>query len=243
MLYQTPAISISAVSTLTSICGRAIVPVFLTRMFKLSILLIIQVMVTQSQDSKKAPRSLNGTGCCISSILKSRQGNHAKNPDGRLWDWMVQPLACDDRGGVTSCIIPLTIMDSEDDNRTIWLLFLTLRHTLGLWNNMSRRRIKKEWRKRQGWPIHCYQCGTKTRKGTEGVPGTMTLEHIIPEWLIFELELPELLFDLDNFTLLCATCNHAKGPDMPDHASLTPELLGKFYWSIDERNKRMTLAR
>ena len=64
----------------------------------------------------------------------------------------------------------------------------------------------------------CDRCGTrmsgwlKRYNGmTEGPRGTaVTIDHIIPLWLVFALELPKLEFDRRNFSVCCSACNQLR---------------------------------
>jgi 5-methylcytosine-specific restriction endonuclease McrA len=81
----------------------------------------------------------------------------------------------------------------------------------------------RRWRRDNGHPRRCFNCGKLVHYNKKGAKcvndDTATLDHIIPRSYIEEHELYELLFDTDNYTLLCSGCNLKKGhkflPIMP----------------------------
>jgi len=105
---------------------------------------------------------------------------------------------------------------------------------------MEWKRAKKAWLRKNGFPNRCSVC---KRKLVQYPPwqrryraNRRTIDHIIPKVLLFELELTELLFDLDNFAIMCDPCNVIKGDAKLDIHSLSPELLKKFHAAVDKRN-------
>lgn len=76
------------------------------------------------------------------------------------------------------------------------------------------------WMRENGWPKHCQACNVRlTHK-------QRSIDHIIPKSICFELEMPELLWDKRNLTLLCVKCNSKKSnstTDLPEKVKLALE--------------------
>lgn len=70
--------------------------------------------------------------------------------------------------------------------------------------------------------------GEKCRKCS--ATDQLTLEHIVPRHLLFELGVPEAeqFTDLDNMELLCAPCNHFKSGRLDFSHPRTKSILLKY---------------
>lgn len=89
-----------------------------------------------------------------------------------------------------------------------WALYRGLRVHLGEWRYRAKQAAKMRWMRRHRWPDVCENCKRR-------VPWKeRTIDHIIPQSVCFELDLPGLLFDDRNFQMLCSSCNSEKGHDI-----------------------------
>lgn len=137
-------------------------------------------------------------------------------------------------------ILGLPMINSE--YITYWLVYRGLYHWICYNNTMRWRSFKLQWRARNRWPMHCSACGVKVKPshGTDKYhPQRLSLDHIIPKSLIYELELYELLYDYDNFCLMCETCNVIKSDAKLDPDELSPVLLKKFHDALDRRRSEL----
>lgn len=125
---------------------------------------------------------------------------------------------------------------------TYWLVYRGLYHWICFYNTLRWRTFKLQWRAKHKWPMRCSACGVKViaSHGTDKYhPKRLSLDHIIPKSLIYELELYELLYDYDNFCLMCETCNVIKSDAKLDISDLPPRLLVKFNNAVDRRNAEL----
>lgn len=102
------------------------------------------------------------------------------------------------------------------DDYTIVLTYLGLYSYWGRTVNLAQRAAFLRWRANRHWPKRCEKCGIKVREGTAPASDTMTLDHIIPKFFIYELELPGLITDPRNLRMLCSKCNNRRGHDITD---------------------------
>lgn len=110
---------------------------------------------------------------------------------------------------------------SLDDDQRVFLYFC-YRYTriyLGLWKAWSEKIAWKQWKRRNGHPKRCFNCGREVRWNKKGhernCDDTATLDHIIPRSYLESHNYYELYIDSDNFTLLCGGCNQYKKDKMP----------------------------
>lgn len=119
---------------------------------------------------------------------------------------------------------------------TVYILFyLGMRKYYGKVMNREWRILKKAWRKSNNQPDHCFKCGRLVKRQHRKATETATIDHIIPKNVIFQLEIPELLFDLNNFQQLCQPCNNKKANRMPRESELSPELLASLHEALDNK--------
>lgn len=92
-----------------------------------------------------------------------------------------------------------------------WEIFYRgLRAYLGERCGKAERRAMLNWRKKNRWPKHCAGCGNYTPNSQR------TIDHIVPVSVCVALELPGLVYDENNYQMLCIDCNQAKRDKIDD---------------------------
>lgn len=123
-----------------------------------------------------------------------------------------------------------------------WIFYRGLHHHLGLCVRRQWQYFRRRMLAMRGQPWLCASCGVKCEpvRGGRQKRNTVTIDHIIPKSMLFELEIVELLFDEDNMAIYCRQCNSVKGNVLPENIPLT--LLCKFQAAIDARNKELGMV-
>lgn len=98
-------------------------------------------------------------------------------------------------------------MDSE--NTTYWLLYKGVCKCLGKWRNEFMRFTFYAWLEETG-ATTCALCHVVVK------PIHRSCDHIIPQSICLELELPWLLFDTRNFRLAHVRCNARRANHIDD---------------------------
>lgn len=121
------------------------------------------------------------------------------------------------------------------------LLFRAFKHRLGWLMSRHYRYYKRRYLVENPEIRSCVDCGKKVRryKGDVKKSDTLSIDHIIPQSYLWELELIDLIFDMDNFQIHCLPCNSRKSNRLPKASEIPQKLLNKFRVAIDQRNKEI----
>ena len=111
------------------------------------------------------------------------------------------------------------------------LLFRALYSRLGLLENARWRRFRRDWLFSKRTDGRCEMCGDEVwfwadRNKNLDPMKRATLDHIIPKYYIFKFGWIDLLYDEDNFELMCKACNVNKGFAFP--RELSTDLMEKL---------------
>lgn len=102
-----------------------------------------------------------------------------------------------------------------------WVVIRAVRHKLGQQMTFHYKMAKRKFMKENLYQP-CYICNRrmsgwlKRYDGLTNAPlgNAVTIDHIIPLWVVDLLELPMLEFDRRNFGVCCAACNSKRGNEL-----------------------------
>lgn len=134
-----------------------------------------------------------------------------------------------------------TVDDPINPTTTQYLVTRAIRHELArrctVHYKLAKRRHMKE-----NMYAPCYICGKrmtgwlKRHSGLRGLePTDVTIDHIIPLWLVLLLELPSLEFDRRNFALAHGICNTRRGVELCTVGDIRKEIGDKVLDRLFEK--------
>lgn len=115
----------------------------------------------------------------------------------------------------------------QEQSELLCLFYKGIYHYLGKQKTEMYKQARAEFlRSNHRWI--CSKCGAKTKKKTKSI------DHIIPKSILYELELPSLIYDPNNFRLMCTDCNFARGNDTEELPTNIRLLLEKRRAMLDK---------
>lgn len=84
------------------------------------------------------------------------------------------------------------------------LVYYGLKHVLGKWKSYKMSEVYKKWMRDEKPSRICYLCG-------KHIPyQELSIDHLIPQTVCFQLDMPGLVFDTRNMRLTHKVCNAKK---------------------------------